>query len=90
MGVQGETGVPLVDMDNQMLDVNVPAQMTTGVVPTPLGQRLAVTIRTSSATVTVFLPKDIAENWRDNLSGTIAGMTGLILPPSANGHLGSA
>jgi hypothetical protein len=62
-----------------------PAEMTLSLVNTPSGQQLAMTIRTSSTTLTVFLSKGSGETWRDQLSGMLAQMNGLILPPSLNG-----
>jgi hypothetical protein len=60
-----------------------PAEMTLSLVNTPAGQQMAMTIRTSTTTLTVFLAKDSGEQWRDQLSAMLAQMNGLILPPSA-------
>jgi hypothetical protein len=59
-----------------------PAQMMTGLLPTPAGQRLVLTIRTSSATVTVFLAKEDAETWARTIAATAAKLSasGLIIP----------
>lgn len=72
---------PPFDMGNRYIS-EVPAECTTGLVKTPGGQRMALTIRTTSATVTVFLAKDVAERWRDQISAEISAMSGLILPGS--------
>lgn len=79
-----EQGRAPYDMDSQVLMFDVPAELTLSVLPTPNGQRAAATIRTTSATVTVFLTKELAETWRDNFIQAVAGMNGLILPPGAH------
>lgn len=71
---------PVFDTGNQLL-TDGPAQLVTAPVPTPGGQRLALTVRTGSTTVTVFLAKDDVANWRDQLAAEHGKMTGLILPP---------
>ena len=68
------------DTGNPLLD-EVPAELTTAVMNGPAGQKVAVTVRTASTTLTLLLPKDTAEKWRDQLSTTIGSMSGLILPP---------
>lgn len=75
---------PVFDVGNILLS-DGPAQLTTAPVSTPGGQRLAVTVRTGSTTVTVFLAKDDVKNWRDQLSTEHGKMTGLIIPPGVNG-----
>jgi len=72
--------IPPVDPGNELLN-EVPAQLTTGLVPTPGGQRLVLTIRTATTTLTVFLAKEYAENWRDIIVKDVSRMNGLILPP---------
>jgi hypothetical protein len=67
------------DRDNPFLQ-EIPAQCVTDVVQTPGGQRMVLTIRTPGTTVTVFLMRDDAEKWRDQISATIARMNGLIVP----------
>ena len=44
-----------VDTGNGLLS-EVPAQVTTALMQTPHGQRLALTVRTASTTLTVLLP----------------------------------
>jgi hypothetical protein len=70
------------DTGNQLL-AEVPAQCFTALVQTPLGQRLALTIRTPSSTNTVFLGKDDAITWAGNIRGTAKQMSGsgLIVAP---------
>lgn len=61
-----------------------PAQLATALVQTPAGQRLAVTVRTPSATVTVFLAGADARAWAARLTTDSGAMsvTGLVI---ANG-----
>lgn len=81
----GKTSVPpVVDTGNQLLS-DGPAQLTTAIMDTPAGQRLALTLRTGSTTVTVFLVKDDVGTWRDQLASEHGKMNGLILPPRTNG-----
>lgn len=64
-------------------------------VNTKFGQRLALTIRTSSTTLTVLLRPDDAKTWARLLGERAAGMSSLIVAgpgqgsfglPGANGH----
>lgn len=77
--------VPPVDPGNQLL-AEVPALFTTALVDTPQGQRLALTIRTASTTLTVLLAGPDARNWGQQLVKTAESMSvaGLVV---ANGHL---
>jgi hypothetical protein len=61
-----------------------PAQLVTALVATPAGQRLALTVRTPSATVTVFLAGQDARAWAARLTRDADGMSvsGLVV---ANG-----
>lgn len=70
---------PPMDPGNRYIS-EVPAELTCGVANTPGGQRVMLTIRTTSATLTVFLDKPTAERWRDILSNELNSMSGLILP----------
>jgi hypothetical protein len=56
------------------------AQATCSVVPTSAGQRLALTVRTPSTTLTVFLAKQDAENWAQMISQAALNLSGLIVP----------
>lgn len=67
------------DLGNRYLS-EVPSELTTTKVRTPQGQRLAVTLRTTSATVTVFIDRATVRAWSDHLSTEHGGMTDLILP----------
>lgn len=67
--------VPAVDPGNGLLS-EVPAQLTTALVTTPAGQKLAVTIRTTSATVTVFLGGADAKLWAQQLAKDAALVPG--------------
>jgi hypothetical protein len=77
--------VPPVDPGNQLL-AEVPAQLMTALVASPQGQRLALTIRTASTTLTVMLAGPDARNWAQMLAKTAESMSvaGLII---ANGNL---
>ena len=77
--------VPPVDPGNQLLS-EVPAQFTTALVATSQGQRLALTVRTASTTLTVLLQGPDARNWGQQLAKAAESMSaaGLIV---ANGNL---
>lgn len=77
--------VPPADPGNGLLG-ETPAQMTTAMVQTPAGQRLMLTIRTPSCTVTVFLAGQDAKAWAAQLARESGQMStaGLV---AANGHL---
>jgi hypothetical protein len=74
--------LPPIDPGNPLLDGG-PARLTTSVVETADGQRLALTIRTASTTLTVFLNQDGARTWAANITGTAGRMSaaGLIVAP---------
>lgn len=72
-------GVPQFDMGNQLLSI-VPSQLTVSPQQTPAGQKLAATVRTVDATLSVFLDADEVDNWITALKTGRAQMTGLILP----------
>jgi hypothetical protein len=71
---------PLVDEGNALL-AEAPAQCSTGLVQTPAGQRLALTVRTPSTTLTVLLGQADAKVWAANISTAAAQMSaaGLIV-----------
>jgi hypothetical protein len=69
---------PPVDPGNKFLSI-VPCALSVSVQQTPMGQKLALTIRTVDTTLTVFLDKDEVESWEKALASGKAGMTGLIL-----------
>ena len=70
--------VPPLDPANQILAPG-PAQLATGVVNTPEGQREVLTIRTGSTATTVFLARDDALAWAENIRSTAMGMSGLFV-----------
>jgi hypothetical protein len=74
-----------LDTGNTLLGEN-PAILFTALVQTPLGQRLAVTIRTPSTTLTVFLAGQDAKTWAANLATAAAPMSGAGLV-AANGNV---
>ena len=67
--------VPPLDTGNQLLS-GQPAQITTALMQTAAGQQMALTIRTPSTTLTVFLGKDDAIGWARNIEGTAKQMSG--------------
>lgn len=68
--------IPPVDLGNQLLAAG-PAQLTTAVVDTPDGKKLAMTLRTPSSTTTVFLERDDARTWGNKILTDADQMTGL-------------
>lgn len=68
-----------VDPGNQLLSI-VPCALTASVQQTPIGQRMAVTIRTADTTLTLFLAKDESATWIDVLTQVKGQMSGIILP----------
>lgn len=77
--------MPPVDTGNPILNEG-PAVFQCTPVNTGGGQRLAVTVRTPTTTLTILLMKDDAKNWRDTMSEGIGKMSGLIV---ANGSIPS-
>jgi hypothetical protein len=79
------TDIPLYDEGNKLLG-ELPAQLTTDVIDTIAGQRLAFTVRTPTTTLTIFLRPADAKAWAKQLSGEAAVMSdsGLI---ASNGNL---
>lgn len=77
--------VPPVDPGNQLLS-EAPALFTTAILTTPQGQRLALTIRTATTTLTVLLQAPDARNWGQQLTKSAESMSvaGLVV---ANGKL---
>lgn len=75
---------PPLDPGNQLLG-ETPAQLSTALLETPAGQRMALTIRTPSTTLTVLLGHADAKAWSGQLAGFVSQMSssGLIV---ANGH----
>jgi hypothetical protein len=67
--------VPVADLANGLL-CETPAQLVTQIADTPAGQRLVMTVRTSSATLTVFLGGADAKTWARQLAGEAAAMSG--------------
>lgn len=66
---------PPVDPGNHLLGP-CPAVLTTSPVDTPDGQKLALTIRTNSTTLTVLLGKLDVDAWKDQLTRDVARMAG--------------
>lgn len=62
------------DAGNALL-AEQPAQLITAVVQAPAGQRLALTVRTPSATVTVFLAGKDAKAWAARLTQDSGAMS---------------
>lgn len=74
-----------VDVANSLLG-ETPAQMTAGQIQTAAGQRMALTIRTPSTTLTVLLGEADAKAWAAGLTAAAGQMSksGLII---ANGNV---
>ena len=77
---------PPVDLGNGLL-AETGAQLSTALVQTPAGQRMVLTVRTSSATLSVFLQGNDAKVWARQISALAGQMSGAGLVV-ANGHPG--
>ena len=84
--------MPPFDTGNPLLG-QTPASLSCALLETPAGQRLALTIRTASTTVTVLLDKEDGQEWGRSVLSTVNQMSsaGLILAPAgampaANGN----
>ena len=78
-----------VDTSNGLLS-ETPAQATMAVMQTPHGQRLALTVRTSSTTLTVLLSGEDARSWAMSITSAATQMStsGLVVArPGTNGAL---
>jgi hypothetical protein len=80
---------PPVDTGNQLL-AETPTQCTTALLQTPAGQRLALTIRTPSTTLTVLLSKADAATWAGNIAATAKAMSSSGLIVASNGQVPNA
>jgi hypothetical protein len=78
-GPQLTSGLSPYDPGNALLSI-VPSSLTVSPQPTPLGQRLAITVRTADTTLTLFLAKDEAEQWIEVLRHGTGQLSGIILP----------
>ena len=76
--------VPQFDLGNPILAATT-ALLTTSVAETPQGQRLMVTIRTASTTLTVLLSKADGIQWGKQISGDAALLSGAGLIVAGNG-----
>lgn len=63
------------DTGNGLLS-ETPAQLTTSLIDTPAGQRMALTIRTASTTLTVVLGQADAKVWGSNVTALAGQMSG--------------
>lgn len=75
---------PGFDPGNPLLG-EAPAQLTTSLVPTAVGQRMALTVRTQSTTVTVFLSQEDARAWGRAVLAAAAPMSASGLVVAGNG-----
>ena len=73
-------GLPF-DTGNNLLSI-VDSNLTVSPQQTPVGQRLAATVRTVDTTLTLFLTKDEVDAWIALLQKGKAGMNGLIIGSS--------
>lgn len=67
--------IPLTDAGNDLLGEG-PAQITTGLIDTPAGQRMVLTIRTATTTLSVLMGSADAKGWGALISKTAATMSG--------------
>lgn len=74
-----------VDPGNTLL-AQSPSALFTTLIDTPAGQRLALTIRTSSATLTVLLEQPDAKAWAGNLTSKASEMSGSGLVVANGSH----
>lgn len=72
---------PPADPGNMLL-TEVPSELSATVIDTPAGQRLMVTVRTPSTTLTLFLQKQMGESWIKVLQDTTGRMTSLTVAPA--------
>jgi hypothetical protein len=86
MTIPQPSAPPPLDPGNALL-AETGAQLSTALVQTPAGQRMVLTVRTSSATLSVFLQAGDAKTWAAQISKVAGQMStaGLII---ANGHPG--
>lgn len=75
------TETTAADPGNSLLGI-VPAQLTATAVNTDAGQKVLLTIRTSSATVSVFLEPTDCENWARLILDAKAKVSPLTLAPA--------
>jgi hypothetical protein len=74
--------VAVFDQGNPFIG-EYPAQLALDGINTPVGQRMAFTLRVGNGTLTAVIAKDDAEKWRDQVSAMIGRMNGLIIPPGS-------
>jgi hypothetical protein len=74
-----------VDLGNALLG-ETPATLFLTLLPSPAGQRLALTIRTSSTTLTVLLAQPDAQAWLRSLTESVGKMSAAGLFVAGNGH----
>lgn len=86
-----QQNTPAADPGNLFL-TETPSGLSSTVISTPAGQRLMLTIRTSSATVTVFLQKQMGDAWMKVIQDGLDQMSSLTIAPAnvrlpeINGH----
>jgi hypothetical protein len=73
--------VPYFDEANPWRASQLPAQLVTGLIQTPTGQKAVLTIRQPGSTATVLIDKDDVAKWRDQIASLYGQMSGLIIPP---------
>lgn len=74
---------------NDLLELFSAAKIYTSVIPTPQGAIGLLTVRTTSATVTITAAKADAVKWAEHITRWAASIpgAGLIAPPSAAGAI---
>jgi phytoene dehydrogenase-like protein len=71
--------LPPVDPGNPLLSPT-PTTINAAQVDTPIGKRLAFTVRTPSTTLTIFLEREFAADLARQLAAEAASMGGLVVP----------
>lgn len=78
--------MPAADPGNPFL-TSGPCGLTSAVIDTPQGQRLMLTARTGSTTLTVFLEKEHGQQWVNVIQESLGKMSSLVVAP-ANTQVG--
>lgn len=76
-----QQNTPAADPGNLFLSEG-PSGLSSTVISTPAGQRLMLTIRTPSTTLTVFLQKPMGEEWVKVIQNGLDQMSSLMVAPA--------
>lgn len=72
--------VPLTDPGNPFVAAEYPGSLSVGRVTGPGGERLVITLRSGTGTLTVLADQATAKAWAAQIESGAAAMTGLIIP----------